>query len=614
VRLAVDGRVIQDRYHGIGRQALELVRVLARRPGIEVVLLYGSGPDDRLSIRDLRVKDVELIRFSAPPASLRQQLRWRSVLRRVRPDVLLVPYHVSVPWYSPVPVASIVHDCIFEEDPSFVPNPIVGWVYRALTRLALHRSNVVLTVSNATRDSVRRHYGHEIPPHYVIHNGVNPRFARPVSQKARAKARQVLGLPERYILHVGVRRPHKNQATLVKALARIDPDVHLVLVGSVDPRFHDPVPRLVREMGVENRVVEVPSVPERWLPAVFQEAQAFLFPSLVEGFGLPLIEAMAAGTPTIASAVPAVAEVARGAALLVPPDDPTAWAASVKTVLEEPEFRDELRRRGKKVASSYRWSSAAKALVAAFNEIDGARTKSRHRARESIPTDPRTLALAGTSALDEVPSLTTRARRFRGMVLVLAVVAVAAGYVLRVASQGNPGLQLPRIPNPDWVVHGAVMRGGQPEDVEFLDMRDLFDVRAVVNLRSNGSIEGWVARDFGLDYLWLSVPPGEPLTRAQLRDLVAFVAEHANQGRVVFIHDDTGLDRVPSATAMLELLRGRPLQDALAAAADVVPGDTEPFTTEQRAAVDELARALQEGDVFAVELRDALRPLSREGT
>ena len=613
MRLAVDGRVIQDRYHGIGRQALELVRVLARRPDIEVVLLHGGGPDDRLSVRDLDAGDVELVRFSAPPASLREQLRWHTVLQRVRPDVLLVPYHLSVPWRSPVPVASVIHDCILEEDPSFVPGPIVGRIYRTLTRIALQRSSLVLTVSHATRDSVRTHYGLEIPPNCVIHNGVDLRFSRHVLPRVRAKASQALGLPERYILHVGVRRPHKNQATLVKALRHLNEDVHLVLVGSVDPRFHDPVPDLVRELGLEDRVLEVRSVPERWLPAVLQDAEAFVFPSLVEGFGLPLVEAMSAGIPVVASNVPAVVEVARGAALLIPPDDPTAWAAGVRSVLEEPEFRDELRRRGKRVAASYRWSFVAEGVVAALEGIHKARSRHRSRSGDRLSTRPGPPVTAAASAFGEPRALSSGARRFRRLVLAVAFVAVVAGYLLRVAAQGDPALQLPRIPNPDWVVPGAVMRGGQPEDVEFLDLRDLFDVRAVVNLRSNGSIEGWVARDFGLDYLWVSVPPGAPLTRAQLRDLVGFVADNAAQDRVVFIHDDTGLDRVPAATAMLELLRGRPLQEALLAAADVVPGDTEPFTPEQRAAIDDLARALQQGDPFAAELQDLLGPLSREG-
>lgn len=614
MKLAIDGRVIQDRYHGIGRQALELVQVLARRPDIDVVLLYGSGPDNRLSVRQLQAADIELVHFPIPPTSLRQQLHWHGLLRGLRPDVLLVPYHLSVPWYSPVPVASIVHDCILEEDPSFVPNPVVGWIYRRLTRFALHRSDVVLTVSHATRDSVRRHYGYEIPPDCVIHNGVDRRFARPVSKNVRAKARRVLGLPTRYILHVGVRRPHKNQTTLVKALAHMDQDIHLVLVGSVDPKFHDPVPGLVQQLGLEARVLQLRSVPEGWLPAVLQEAEVFVFPSLVEGFGLPLVEAMAAGTPTVASDVPAVAEVARGAALLVPPDDPAAWAAAVQRVVEEPELQDALRRAGKEVASSYRWSSAAKALVSLLKGIDRPRARRRPRPPQSSSTDPPRPAPLGTSVLGEGPSLSPWARRLRGMVLALALVGVVAGYLSSAASQDDPESQLPGIPNPDWVVPGAVLRGGQPEDVEFLDLRDLFDVRAVVNLRSSGSIEGWMAWDFGLHYLWLKVPPGEPLTRPQLRKLVAFVADQAAQGHIVFIHDDTGLDRVPAATAMLELLRGRPLQDALRAAADVVPDGTEPLTSQQRAAIDELARAVRRGHPVAAKLQDVLRPLSVEET
>src|SRR5207237_9394445 len=141
---------------------------------------------------------------------------------------------------------------------------------------------------------------------------------QPDSPELAARPKSELDLPNRYVLHVGVRRPHKNHATLVRAfgaVAAAQPDLQLVLVGRSDPRFLDSIPGLVQELDLEGRVRFLSSVGEDLLPAVYQGATVFAFPSAVEGFGLPVLEAMAAGVPVVASDAPAVQEAGGGAAL-----------------------------------------------------------------------------------------------------------------------------------------------------------------------------------------------------------------------------------------------------------------------------------------------------------
>jgi glycosyltransferase involved in cell wall biosynthesis len=361
IRVAVDGRVVRDTYHGIARHTLELLRVL-HGEAVELVVFQGTGPDRRLSLRELAGEPgVELVPFQAPPASLAEQRHWPALLRAVSADVLFVPYHLATPWWSPIPVVTVIHDCIFEADPAFAPSGWMRHAYRAVTRMAITRATTVATVSEATRADLRRHYGLSLPPGNVVRHGVNPAFGRPCPPERVAEARDRLSLPGRYVLHVGVRRPHKNQTVLLRAfaqLARAQPDLGLVLVGGPDERFPDPVPGLVDELGLGDRVRLLSSLPEELLVPVYREASAVAFPSYIEGFGLPALEAMAAGVPVVASTTPAVGEVTEGAAVLVSPDDTDGWAAALGRVLCDRGLADGLRARGHEVVSRHTWDAA----------------------------------------------------------------------------------------------------------------------------------------------------------------------------------------------------------------------------------------------------------------
>jgi glycosyltransferase involved in cell wall biosynthesis len=309
---------------------------------------------------------VRLRRFDAPVASPNEQLRWRRELRSIDADVLLVPYHLACPGRSPTPVVAVLHDCIIESDAAFAPSRHVRLLYRTATRRALRRASEVVTISEATRASAREFHGLEISPRNVIPVGVDRRFSQRCPPAALAVATAELRLPDRYILHVAVRRPHKNHETLLRAfalLASAEPDVGLVLVGQADRRFPDPVPRLVRELGIDHRTRLIDHVPEDRLPALYQGAAIFAFPSLVEGFGLPLVEAMAAGAPVVASDTPALAEVARDSALMVGPRDVPAWATALRRLLRDVELAERLRRRGAETAAGYEWSLAGRRMA-----------------------------------------------------------------------------------------------------------------------------------------------------------------------------------------------------------------------------------------------------------
>jgi glycosyltransferase involved in cell wall biosynthesis len=370
--LVVDGRVIQDRYHGIGRQTFELVRALVER-GVEVDLLVGDAPSARLSPLELpAAANLRLVPTSGEVVSLRDQPRWSARLRGLRGRILVVPYHLAAPWFAPLPRATFVHDCIFEEHPAFAP--AAGRLrYRLATRAAIARSAAVLTVSEATRRAIGRVYGVDVEPTGVVRSGVDPSFAEPVDADAVAALRARHGLERPYVLHVGARRPHKNQVVLVQAvaeLARRGLDVDLVLVGERDSRVPDPVgEELAARPSLRARVHELQTVDERELRVLYAGAAVFGFPSYVEGYGLPVLEAMRAGVPVVASTAAAVAEAAAGAALLVDPADRIGWADALAAVLENGQRAAELRAEGRRVASAATWQRTADDFARALQPL-----------------------------------------------------------------------------------------------------------------------------------------------------------------------------------------------------------------------------------------------------
>ena len=190
----------------------------------------------------------------------------------------------------------------------------------------------------------------------VIPNGVADRF-RPLSPQAIADVRQRLGLPHRYVLCVGSLEDRKNLRRLLAAWRMVEPlcpDVSLVLAGGTSHVFSDAgLPELPRS------VMLAGTLDDETLPAVYGGAELFAFPSLYEGFGLPVLEAMACGTPVITSSVTSLPEIAGDAALLVDPRSSEAIAAGITQLLGDPRRCDDLRQRGLRRASSFGWEQTA---------------------------------------------------------------------------------------------------------------------------------------------------------------------------------------------------------------------------------------------------------------
>ncbi len=260
------------------------------------------------------------------------------------------------------------------------------WAHRLLAPLIAHRAHQIVTFSeNSKRDIVRLFH---VPADRVTVAllAASARF-RPMAPEHVEAARARLGLPARYLLHVGTLEPRKNVATLVRAFAAAlheVGDVDLLLVGRQGWRMES-LPTLLEQLGVRDRVVIRGDISADDLPAVYCGAAALAYPSLYEGFGLPPLEAMQCGVPVVTSNVSSLPEVVGDAGMTVDPASPDALASALVAVLNDAGLRENLRERGLRRAAAFSWRRTAELTQMAYER---ARTARRH----TVPTAEQAVA------------------------------------------------------------------------------------------------------------------------------------------------------------------------------------------------------------------------------
>jgi glycosyltransferase involved in cell wall biosynthesis len=288
--------------------------------------------------------------------------RWSSylwqqtqVLRQTRPDWYLSNF--LLPLRLPCRAAVIVHDVSFRAHPEYFP-PSIGAYMSVLVGWAVHRAEVVLTVSDFSRHEIQRYYPHAAQKTVIVSNGVGREFTAEGGADVDQMALQIYGIEPPYLLALGNIHPRKNLERLLDAYLALRADVpnapHLVWAG-VDRWGSTELQQRARSAGVRlpGRIA-----PEH-LPALYRQALALVYPSLYEGFGLPPVEAMACGTPTIVSNTTSLPEVVGDAALRVDPLNTNDLASALRRIVTDAALRAQLRERGRLRASRYRWADVA---------------------------------------------------------------------------------------------------------------------------------------------------------------------------------------------------------------------------------------------------------------
>ncbi|HEX6290760.1 MAG TPA: glycosyltransferase family 1 protein [Herpetosiphonaceae bacterium] len=295
-----------------------------------------------------------------------EQIVAPAVLRHDRPAVLLCPLNV-VPLLAPCPTVVTVHDLAFLR--FNLHRPAKRRYLSLLTRLSVRHAAHVITVSEFTRREVLELLN--VPPDRVtaVPNGRKAEFA-PVDEATIERFRQQKGLPPRFLLSVGTLEPRKNIATLIRAYAQARDRLDLpLLIGGGKGWLYDEIFALVRDLGLEQDVRFIGFIPRDELQVYYAAARAFVYPSLYEGFGLPLLEAMAVGTPVVASDAGASIEVAGDAALIVPATDAARMADALMRVTDDAALRDEMRAKGLAQARRFSWERAAQETLGVLRRV-----------------------------------------------------------------------------------------------------------------------------------------------------------------------------------------------------------------------------------------------------
>ena len=294
-------------------------------------------------------------------------------LARIQADVVHGLVNV-LPLATRRPGVVTVHDLSFLRLPELFP-PYKRAYLTALCRASVARAKQIVAVSRQTADDLAQLWGVNRERVLVAPNGVDARFAPGVPTKI-ATFRHAHALPERYWLTLGTLEPRKNLSMLLDAFARWrqtatvngqahDQNVHLVLAGGKG-WYYETIFAQVAALGLTEFVHFPGFVPDEELPAWYGAAELFLYPSRYEGFGLPVVEAMACGTPVLCSSAPGVREVGGDAAIQLAPDDVDAWVAAMSLAATQPLLRAELQQAGLAHAKQYTWETAAAVTVDAY--------------------------------------------------------------------------------------------------------------------------------------------------------------------------------------------------------------------------------------------------------
>lgn len=264
-----------------------------------------------------------------------------------------------------------VHDLLYCQFPESVDKKYLQVVKREQKR-SLERANRIIAVSEFTRNEIIKFFGIEEEKISVVYNGVcGEQLAKPTSKELSEKVREKFQLPENYFLHVGTLQPRKNLEMLVEAFyefSRENKDLHLVLAGTRWHKF-EPIIKKIKDLDLEGRVKITGYITEEEKTAFYQLAECFVFPSLYEGFGIPPLEAMAAGTPVIAARSSAIPEIVGDAAHLFDPHNPRELALALNEVIQNRDFREKLIARGQKRFRKFTWEKAAQEVLEIYKYI-----------------------------------------------------------------------------------------------------------------------------------------------------------------------------------------------------------------------------------------------------
>lgn len=371
MRIGIDITPLPPNPVGAGIYMIQLVRAISKLPVDHnyVIIAQPKGKD--------LIGEISNPNFSwtiTPEHSPARRLLWEQLelpgLARQQGLDLLHSLHYTSPRFLPCRSVVTFHDMTFFLFPELHTTAKRLFFPRAI-KMSANRADAIIAVSESTRRDAIRILKMQPQKIFGIPSGIGPEFRPIADQKLLEACRSKYSLPFDFILYVGLIEPRKNLPILVRSYSQLlaaGLDQPLVIVGRQGWHFEQ-VHQLIKQLGIEKKVVFTGYIPDQDLPFIYNLARVFVYPSTYEGFGFPPLEAMACGTPVITTAVSAMLDTVADGGVLVPPKDERALTDALILVLRDRSFRENLSSRGLQQASNFTWERTAKETVRIYEQV-----------------------------------------------------------------------------------------------------------------------------------------------------------------------------------------------------------------------------------------------------
>lgn len=374
MRIGIDIRLIGKKRTGDEQVFFNLVKNLAKIDHTnEYHLLIDRDPEkdpeltdeiDRLGLD----QNFHVIHINAPNRFWWNLWALPRYLQKNSVDVFHTQY--IAPFWMPQKTKLVltIHDISFNFFPQFIKKSDLFFLKTLIPR-SLQMATKIISVSEFTKNELEDYY--EILPEKisVASNGVDFEiYDREKNKEELKKIQKKYDLPEKFVLYVGTLQPRKNIPVLIEAVKNID--TSLVVVGSKNARNFDPqIEKMIKKYGLREKIIFPGWIDEEDKPTLFKLAICFVFPSLYEGFGIPILEAMAAGTPVVCSDIPVFRKIGEDAALFCNPKKNDEFLKNISKVLNDENLRNNLIEKGKFVAQKFTWHETAKKTLITYESL-----------------------------------------------------------------------------------------------------------------------------------------------------------------------------------------------------------------------------------------------------
>jgi glycosyltransferase involved in cell wall biosynthesis len=308
------------------------------------------------------------------PDSGQPSFLWRSwrIKKQLKKDHLSLYHGLSneVPFdlaAAKIKTVVTIHDLIYLRFPQHYTY-IDRTIYNFKSEYACKHADQIIAISEQTKKDIVTFYGTDPDKIEVIYQSCDDSFKHPVTIALKDTVREKYKLPEQYLLNVGTIEPRKNLLLIVQALQSIPENVKLLVVGKAQPYAQQVIQEIAR-LNLQDRIIFLKNIPFTDLPAIYQMASIFVYPSFYEGFGIPVIEALYGGIPVIAATGSCLEEAGGPESLYIDPKDPAALATAINAVLNNPALAKQMREKGLSFVQKFNTCTLAHQLMNCYQNI-----------------------------------------------------------------------------------------------------------------------------------------------------------------------------------------------------------------------------------------------------